>query len=197
MLKTVLAAAALLSLNLAGTCAQAAPALEPSPDALKPLLMTINERLEIADLVALTKWDSAKPIQDSERESKVIADAQKQAVDYSIPRNEATQLMAAQIEANKLVQYRLLAEWHAAGNAPEVKRPDLKSLIRPRLDLLQTSLLQNYVRFIPYRANPACPSWLNQILPQLAKDELHEMALIRATGELCIPRSPGTSTEQP
>jgi chorismate mutase len=153
----------------------------------------INERLEIADLVALTKWDSGQPVQDSDRELTVIADAQRQAASYAIGKNEAAQLMAAQIEANKLVQYGLLSMWHSDGKSPLTERPDLKNQIRPRLDALQTGLLQQYAKFSPSRADPACPLWLNQVLPQLAKDKLHEIALIRATGELCISQPPATA----
>ncbi len=186
---------ALLSLAVAGVDAMAKSPGDPpppSPEPLKLLLSIINERLEIADLVALTKWDSAQPVQDSDRESTVIADAQRQAASYAIAEKEAAQLMAAQIEANKLVQYGLLATWHSDGKAPLTQRPDLKNQIRPRLDALQTGLLQQYAKFSASRADPACPLWLNQALPQLAKDRLHEMALIRATGELCIPQRPAS-----
>lgn len=78
---------ALLSLAVAGVDAMAKSPGDPpppSPEPLKLLLSIINERLEIADLVALTKWDSAQPVQDSDRESTVIADAQRQAASYAI-----------------------------------------------------------------------------------------------------------------
>lgn len=189
---------ALFSLAVAGMSAMATPASDPhtppsSPESLKPLLSMINERLEIADLVALTKWDSAQPVQDSVRESTVIANAQRQAASYAIAGNEAAQLMAAQIEANKLVQYGLLSAWHSEGKAPPTPRPDLGNQIRPRLDALQTGLLQQYATFSRSRTDPACPLWLNQALPKLAKDRLHEMALIRATGELCVAQPPATA----
>jgi chorismate mutase len=192
MLK-LLVRTALLSLAVVGVNAMAKTSVDahappPSPEPLKPLLSMINERLEIADLVALTKWDSGQPVQDSDREATVLADAQRQGANYAIAKNEAAQLLAAQIEANKLVQYGLLAHWHTDGKAPLTERPDLKNQIRPRLDTLQTGMLQQYAKFSPFRADPACPLWLNQALPKLAKDRLHEMALIRATGELCIPQ---------
>ncbi|WP_285424851.1 chorismate mutase [Pseudomonas sp. efr-133-TYG-103a] len=158
----------------------------PGHEALKPLLAAINERIEIADQVALTKWDSAQPVQDAQREAKVIADARQQAGGYKLAADEAAQLLAAQIEANKLVQYGLLAAWHTAGKAPETPRPDLKNDIRPQLDTLQNRLLRSYATFSPFRTSEACPGWLSQTLPGLAKDELHKLALIRATGELCI-----------
>jgi chorismate mutase len=44
----------------------------------------------------------------------------------------------AQIEANKLVQYSLLAEWHRAGKAPDHTSVNLANAIRPELDRLET-----------------------------------------------------------
>lgn len=174
---------ALLSL-IAGTV-QATPSAAP-PEALKPLLETLNERLNIGDLVALTKWDTGKPIQDSPREAQVIANARALAVERKLDAEDVAQLIAAQMEANKLVQYGLLAQWQAAGAAPDTPRPDLGKQIRPRLDELQSRLLQQYAEFAPYRHAPDCSVWLAKARSGLALDALHELALTRATGELCV-----------
>jgi chorismate mutase len=177
----------LLTCAFLGMFASGAHAATPStaPEALQPLLATINERLNIADQVALTKWDSGKPIQDSVREAAVIANARKQAVERRLDPDDAAELIAAQIEANKLVQYGLIAQWQAAHKAPDLPRPDLNQL-RPKLDELQTRLLQQYADFVPYRVDPECPNWLAEQRSSLIKDALHGQALIRATGELCV-----------
>ena len=169
---------------VSGASAAAAPA--QAPDALKPLLATLNERLNIGDLVALTKWDSGKPIQDSTRETQVIANARTLAAERKLDPEEVAQLTAAQMEANKLVQYGLLAQWQAAGAAPDTPRPDLGKQIRPRLDELQNRLLQQYADFAPYRRDPNCLMWLAEARHGLTRDALHELALVRATGELCV-----------
>ncbi|MGY2200700.1 chorismate mutase [Pseudomonas gingeri] len=173
--------ASLLSANVL-----AAPAPAKAPDALAPLLQAISERLSIADQVALTKWDSGKPIQDTPREQQVIANARQQSATYKLQAEDIGEFVAAQIEANKLVQYALLAEWRAAGKAPVIPRPDLVTQIRPALDQLQTRLLQHYAAFAPYRQDPQCPTWLSQTRDALASDTVHDLALIRATGELCL-----------
>jgi chorismate mutase len=166
---------------LATTAHAAAPA-----ETLKPLLETLNERLNIGDLVALTKWDSGKPIQDSPREAQVIANARALAAEHKLDPEDVAQLIAAQMEANKLVQYGLLAQWQAATAAPDTPRPDLGKQIRPRLDELQTRLLQQYAEFAPYRHDANCPAWLAKARSGLTHDALHELALTRATGELCV-----------
>ncbi|MGV8919390.1 MAG: chorismate mutase [Pseudomonas sp.] len=159
-----------------------------APASFAPLIDSIKERLSIADQVALNKWDSGKPIQDNAREQQVIANAAKLAPTFSLDNDDVSQFLAAQIEANKLVQYALLAKWHAAGKAPKTARPDLVNQIRPQLDELQTRLLKSYADFTPYRAYPSCASWLTKAIKAAGKDSIHQMALIRATGELCIAK---------
>lgn len=163
-----------------------ADALPPAPAGLLPLLATMNERLNISDQVALTKWDSRKPIQDSAREAQVIANARKEAVTHKLDPDEVAELIAAQIEASKLVQYGLLAQWQAAGKAPDAPRPDLTKEVRPQLDELQKRLLQYYADFAPYRKDPNCAHWLAKERSTLIKDGLHGQALIRATWDLCV-----------
>ena len=167
-------------------CAAHANTLPPAPASLQPLLVTMNERLNLADLVALSKWDTHLPTQDSAREAQVIANARKQATDRKLDPDEVAELIAAQIEASKLVQYGLLAHWQAAGKAPDTPRPDLAKQVRPQLDELQNRLLQHYAAFAPYRKDPNCADWLATARSGLIKDTLHGQALIRATGDLCI-----------
>lgn len=146
----------------------------------------MSERLDIADLVALTKWDIGKSIQDSPREQQVIANAAKSALDYKLDADDVSAFLAAQIEASKLVQYALVAQWHAAGKAPDTARPDLVVHIRPQLDALQGRLLNAFAAFAPYRKNPDCPGWLTQQRKSVSTDGIHDLALVRAVGELCI-----------
>lgn len=171
-----------------GLLVQTAHADAPSsaPASLQTLLMTMSERLSVGELVALTKWDSKQSVQDNAREAVLIADARKEAVERRLDPDEAADLVAAQIEANKLLQYGLLAQWQAAGKAPETPRPDLIGQIRPWLDTLQHRLLQQYADFAPLRRDPRCADWLARERSSLIKDALHGQALIRATGELCI-----------
>jgi chorismate mutase len=178
-----LLACALLGLGAGAALASTPP---PAPAAFQPLLATMNERLYISELVALTKWDSGKPIQDSAREAQVIANAKKEARLRKLDPDDVADLIAAQIEASKLVQYGRIAQWQAAHRAPDTPRPDLDKQIRPKLDKLQNVLLQQYADFLPWRKDPNCPDWLARERSALIKDYLHGQAMIRATGELCI-----------
>ncbi|WP_263261690.1 chorismate mutase [Pseudomonas sp. RIT-PI-S] len=172
-----------LAASLVGSSAWAA---EPAPAAFEPLLASIEQRLNIADQVALSKWDSKKAVEDRAREREVIAAAVLLAPQYKLEPAFVEQFFAAQIEANKLVQYGHLAEWRLAGAAPDTPRPDLVGQIRPQLDTLQKTLMEQLAAFAGYRNNAACPLWVAQASNSGERDELHRLALIRATGELCV-----------
>ncbi|MFC6300552.1 chorismate mutase [Pseudomonas sp. CCM 7893] len=157
-----------------------------APPTLTPLLDSIAERLAIADQVALSKWDSHKPVEDRAREQDVIASVVAQAPSYTLAPAAAEQFFSAQIEANKLVQYVHLSDWQLQGKAPDDPRPDLVGTIRPQLDQLQKRLLQQLADFTPERTNPQCPQWLAQANHKPQADPLRQLAMIRATAELCI-----------
>ncbi|MFO5730323.1 hypothetical protein ACLBSV_31090, partial [Klebsiella pneumoniae] len=79
-----------------------------------------------------------------------------------------------------------MSDWQLQGKAPNDPRPDLVGQIRPKLDLLQKRLLQQLADFTPERSNPQCPQWLAQANHAAAHDPLHQLAMIRATAELCL-----------
>lgn len=156
-----------------------------APPTLEPLLNSIAERLAIADQVALSKWDSKKPVEDKKREQEVIASVVAQAPSYKLTPAAVEQFFSAQIEANKLVQYTYLSDWQLLGKAPDDPRPDLVKQIRPQLDQLQKRLLQQLADFSPQRADPQCPQWLAQAVHEPLNDPMRQLAMIRATAELC------------
>ncbi|UXZ25388.1 MULTISPECIES: chorismate mutase [unclassified Pseudomonas] len=157
-----------------------------APPTLEPLLNSIAERLEIADQVALSKWDSHKPVEDKKREQEVIASVVAQAPTYKLDPAAAEQFFSAQIEANKLVQYTHLSDWQFQGKAPDNPRPDLVKQIRPQLDQLQKRLLQQLADFTPQRTDPQCPQWVTQAVHEPQNEPMRQLAMIRATAELCI-----------
>lgn len=162
-----------------------------APPTLEPLLNSIAERLAIADQVALSKWDSKKPVEDKKREQEVIASVVAQAPGYKLDPAAAEQFFSAQIEANKMVQYTRLSDWQFQGKAPDDPRPDLVGQIRPQLDQLQKRLLQQLADFSPERSNPQCSQWLATAVHKPLHDPLLQIATIRATAELCI-QTPST-----
>ena len=94
-------------------------------DTLQPLVEISAQRLAIAEQVALAKWDSGTPVEDAAREAQVIASATEAAESRGLDAAWVSNLFRAQIEANKLVQYSLLAVWRRLGKAPDHTPVDL------------------------------------------------------------------------
>ena len=123
---------------------------------LQPLVETTAHRLMIGEQVALAKWDSGKAVEDAPREAQVIRDAMKDGAAKGLDESSVSNFFNAQIEANKFVQYALLAHWYRAGKAPEHAPVDLLKVIRPQLDEVQKSLIAELVDTAPVRTSKTC-----------------------------------------
>src|SRR5215469_16406494 len=110
-------------------------------DPLQQLVEISAQRLTLAKQVALAKWDSGMPVEDMMREEQVIADVRSRGANMGLDIGDVSDFFQAQIEANKLVQYSLLAQWHRAGKAPDHTPVDLASKIRPELDEVDKTLI--------------------------------------------------------
>ncbi|MDR6677001.1 chorismate mutase [Pseudomonas oryzihabitans] len=173
----------LLSLALG---AQAAPS--PLPE----LLDAMAQRLTVADQVARSKHDSGKPVLDETRERQVLDSVGQAAQGAAVSPATAQTFFAAQMEANKLVQYGLLDAWRRGTRPLPAATPDLAGL-RTRLDTLQTRLLAGLAATGELRAAADCSAQLDKALTaHLATaqpDDLHRLALLRALGDFCaLPR---------
>ena len=116
-------------------------------------------RLEISRQVALTKWDSKLSVADppnDPREKQVIDAATSEARDKGIPGELASAFFADQIEASKLIQFVLMADWRRSGSVPADRRADLKTELRPALDRLRTQFIEELVATQTLRAHPDC-----------------------------------------
>lgn len=149
-----------------------------------PLLDSIEQRLEIAQAVALHKWDRHQPDQDSPREQQVLAKVGQAASAHRLSADRAEQFFADQIEANKLRQYHLLNQWHLQHQAPDIPRQDLASEIRPILDQLQDRLLDALAEFDQQRPQ-RCSEALAEAIASRTTDAPRRLFLIRATANLC------------
>lgn len=125
-------------------------------DRLQPLVETSARRLVLAKQVAFAKWDSRAPVEDPTREAQVIMSAAKVGESKGLNRTFVSDFFAAQIEANKLVQYSLLAAWHRAGGAPKHQPISLTDDIRPQLDQIEAALIAELVETKDIRTSASC-----------------------------------------
>jgi chorismate mutase len=129
---------------------------QSAADPLRPLVETSAQRLAIAEQVALSKWDSGAAVEDAPREAQVIQGAVQDGKAKGVDETAVSSFFKAQIEANKVVQYSLLADWRRAGKAPAHAPINLASTIRPELDKVQIALVNELAETTAARASASC-----------------------------------------
>jgi chorismate mutase len=158
---------------------------------LQRLVETSARRLVLAKQVALAKWDSQAPVEDTAREADVITAAIKDGESRGLDRTSVSHFLAAQIEANKLVQYVLLADWRRAGSVPAHRPINLATTIRPKLDRLQKELVRELADTVTVRASATCRADTAKAVgkylagPKHDAGSLQEIALDRAMAATC------------
>ena len=151
---------------------------------LSSLIDTVSVRLSLADRIALSKLHTRFPVEDAQREQIVLNSVAAQVSEYNLDPLRARRFFSSQIEANKLIQYGLLWKWSQAGQVPSESHPDLNA-VRSDLDRIQKVMLRQLSRFEAYRKDTRCRHWVSSAVARHTQDELHQWALVRATGGLC------------
>ena len=171
-----------LSPGLFAAAAPAAPQSVPSPGFGRVAELSA-QRLLLADQVAASKRATGKPVEDAQREREQLAKVREQAAARSLPPERAATFFQAQMEANKLVQYRLLAEPARAG-----KPVDLAP-VREKLDAINAELLDALPGALTEARGEHCERRAFDAQKRAARryrlDGLHRTALARAFGDLC------------
>ena len=160
-------------------------------DPLGSLVETSAQRLQIAEKVALAKWDSEAVVEDAPREAQVIQRAVKDGEAKGLDSAQMENFFRAQIEANKIVQYSLLADWQRAGKAPAHAPVDLVKEIRPQLDEVQKQLIVELAGTATRRASKTCHADVAKTVGEylrahsLDEDSRTGVALDRAMAAAC------------
>jgi chorismate mutase len=174
-----------------GTISWGTVTAQSGPGGLGPLVKTSARRLAIAEQVALSKWDSGAAVEDATREAQVIQGAVNAGEARGVDAATVTKFFKAQIEANKVVQYSLLAEWRRDGGAPTHPSINLAGVIRPELDQLQAELVSELADTMEIRSGPKCRVEMANAIGQYVAahrkeaSALTEIALDRALSESC------------
>ena len=159
---------------------------------LRPLVETSAQRLHIAERVALAKWDSGAAVEDGPREAKVIQSAVKDGNALGLDSTQVEDFFRAQIEANKVVQYSLLADWRREGRAPVHAPVDLVKEIRPQLDEIEKQLIAELSGTLSVRSATSCSLYVAKAVGEyvdahkLKVDSRDAVVLDRAMAATCI-----------
>jgi chorismate mutase len=149
-------------------------------DKLQHLVETSAQRLAIAEQVALAKWESGMPVEDVPREERVIVSAIRAGESRGLDQTAVSNFFRAQIEANKLVQYSLLAEWRRVGKAPDHPPANLANTIRPELDQLETALIAELAETAGIRANASCRADIAKAVGKYVSERKNRVTALRA-----------------
>ncbi|MFJ2992807.1 gamma subclass chorismate mutase AroQ [Pandoraea sp. NPDC087047] len=179
--------------NSAASSAQPAKARPIVDPVLDPLMNGILKRLAISEAVARNKYSSGKPVQDTAREQALLDNMGERASQFGLTPAQARTFFRLQIEAGKLVQTALLARWARDGSAPG-EPVDLSSRLRPALDKLGTSLMQDLGRLCALPDDPTRMARIHQARERVAKaaklEALQRAAFDEATSGLCLSAPP-------
>ena len=160
-------------------------------DRLQPLVVVSAKRLAIAERVALGKWDHGTAVEDAKREAQVVRAAVASGKEKGLNEQFISTFFSAQIEANKLIRYSLLAEWRRRGRAPEHKPIDLGD-IRQELDQLQEQLIQALADTRRVRETTTCQADVAKAVGRYVArrprySAARAIALDRAFATFCTP----------
>ncbi|WP_051945682.1 chorismate mutase [Streptacidiphilus rugosus] len=176
--------------GLGAGSAAAAPRTTP----LETIAQLSAQRVTVADQVAAAKYGTTSPIDDPAREAVVIADAEQQATALGIDPAPVAKIFRDQIEASKVVQRALFAEWDADPSLVPTTRPSLAT-IRVELNTIDTELVQAIAAADGALRAPSCDGRLTAATVharhQQNLDVLHFAALLRALPSVCADRSAG------
>ncbi|MFJ4980046.1 chorismate mutase [Streptomyces coeruleorubidus] len=149
----------------------------------------LAQRLLLADKVAAAKYGTDTPIDDPEREARILDDVRTRAAGLGLDPDAVAAVFRDQIEANKLVQRGLYARWDANPGERPTERPDLAKEVRPALDRITTQLLAALDDTERARTLPSCGPRLVTAAGWSAYthrlDGLHLKGLGRALPSVC------------
>jgi chorismate mutase len=149
----------------------------------------LAQRLLLADKVAAAKYGTDTPIDDPEREARILDDVRARAVGLGLEPDAVAAVFRVQIAATKLVQRGLYARWDAHPAERPTERPDLAKEVRPALDRITTQLLAALDDTERARTLPSCGPRLATAAGWSAYthrlDTLHLKALGRALPSVC------------
>jgi chorismate mutase len=113
---------------------------------VQELLEAMLGRLEVMHEVARYKWNARQPINDPERERRLLEALERRGKQFGLPVDEARPLMQAQIDAGKLIQQADWDEWQRIEREPFSDAADLQTELRPRIDRISEKLLEAYAK---------------------------------------------------
>lgn len=116
---------------------------EPLVSAPSELVELLAKRLELGREVAWAKYQKGLPVLAPAREEQLLMRMAARARELNLDTELVRRCFDAQMAASRLLQEECIAHWKTTGSLPESPPLDLVQDIRPMLDILGESILQN------------------------------------------------------
>lgn len=141
----------------------------------------IDTRLQLAIEVARAKWNSGAPIADPAREQALLQAMRERGAALGVPGARVERFFQAQIDAARLLQESLFAQWRRERRGRFAGTLDLVQDIRPRIDAVNGRMLELLAQWPADGAAVPAATTLALVSPRAAAQARAPLALAPGT----------------
>ncbi|MBX9681061.1 MAG: PDZ domain-containing protein [Gemmataceae bacterium] len=149
--------------------------VDPSA-AIESLTKAMSVRLALMDDVAAAKWQKKALASDPVRESLMIDDLVIQGKEMGLPEAMVRKFFEVQIDSARARQHVLLTQWKA-GETPRKTDLDLVKDLRPRIDTINTAMLQSLAQLRPVMTEAVRDQLRRRTAQALGNEALADMTI--------------------
>jgi chorismate mutase len=183
--RCAVAVCALIALAVMPTTASA---LGDDANPLLELVDAATQRLQTAEPVAASKWNTGGPIEDPQRVEQVLAAVNVDATGKDIDAAYVRRIFTDQIDATEAIEYTRFAQWKLDPGSAPVAAPDL-SASRAIIDRLNAEMVEQVAMHWSVLYSPYCTGTLDDAKTAIANsrmlDPLYQQALAYSTHSYC------------
>jgi chorismate mutase len=152
------------------------------------LVDAATQRLQTAEPVAASKWNTGGSIEDPARVKQVMAAVSRAATTRDIDPQTVRQIFTDQVNATEAIEYTRFAQWKLDPASAPGAAPDLASS-RTTIDRLNTEMVDQIARQWPVLHSPGCAATLDDaktaVIAARTLDPVYQQALTLSTHSYC------------
>ena len=164
------------------------PARADSASPLTVLVDAAAQRLQVAEPVAVYKWNNHGAVEDPARVQQELTKLGDEAVAEQVDRDYVTRVFGDQINATEAIEYSRFAIWKLNPAGAPVDSPEL-SASRSTIDTLNQTMLTQILANWNLLHSPDCAAQLDAarggVVRDRQLDDLYRQALSSATQSYC------------
>jgi chorismate mutase len=165
-----------------------APALGDDANPLYELVDAATQRLQTAEPVAASKWNTGGPIEDPPRVEQVLGAVSADATGKDVDADYVTRIFTDQIDATEAIESSRFAQWKLDPASAPGAAPDLAAS-RAIIDRLNGEMVEQVALQWSVLHSPECNGTLDDAKTAVANarglDPLYQQALAFSTHSYC------------